>query len=183
MAGRNGCLGGPPFQNLSQMVENVSTGVQVLLVSLVAEGAAETYCGGGRKEVLKVTHDAHLSTRLFHFTPSNHGHITAVVPRYVTCPTMTCLGDPSRVTQWRSKPVHTMEIQAGSKNGDPKPVRIMEIQVGSHNGDPSRFTQWRSKPVHTMEIQISSQDFGGNPFHITWPLSSFALYLQWKAYV
>ena len=192
-------------------------------------------------------HDAHLSTRPFHFTSSNHGHVTAVVPRYGTCPTMTCLGDPSRATQWRSKPVHTMEIQAGSHNGDPKTVHIMEIQAGSHNadpswftqwrsnpvhtmevhagshngdpshgdpkpvhtmevpagshdggsrrstqwrskagshnGDPSRFTQWRSKPVHTMEIQISSQDFSGNPFQIIWPLSSFELYLQRKAYI
>ena len=98
-------------------------------------------------------HDAHLSTRPFHFTSSNHGHFTAVVPRYGTCPTMTCLGDPSRATQWRSKPVHTMEIQAGSHNGDPKTVHTMQIQAGSHNGDPTRFTQWRSKPVHTMEIQ------------------------------
>ena len=98
-------------------------------------------------------HDAQLSTRPFHFIPSNHGHVTAVVPRYGTCPTITCLGDPSRFTQWRSKPVHTMEIQAGSHNGDPKLVHTMEVQPGSHNGDPSRFTQWRSKPVHTMEIQ------------------------------
>ena len=231
-------------------------------------------------------HDTHLSTRPFHFTPSNHGHAIAVVPRYGTCPTMTC-GDPSRVTQWRSKPLHTMEIQAASHNGDPKPGHTMEIQAGSHNGDPSRFTpsrftqwrskpvhtkpvhtmeiqagshsggssrftqwrsrpvhtvevqaashngdpkpghtmeiqagshngdpsrftqwrskplhtkpvhtmeiqasshsggssrftQWRSKPVHTMEIQISSQEFSGNPFQITWPLSSFGLYLQQK---
>ena len=123
-------------------------------------------------------HDAHLSTRPFHFTPSNHGHVTAVVPRYGTCPTITCLGDPSRVTQWRSKPVHTMEIQARSHNGDPKTVHIMDIQAGSHNGDPSRFTQWRSKagshngdpsrftqwrskPVHTMEIQAGSHN--GDP--------------------
>ena len=90
------------------------------------------------------SHDTHLSTRPFHFTPSNHGHVTAVVPRYGTCPTMTCLRDPSRVTQWASKPVHTMEIQAGRS------------KAGSHNGDPSRFTQWRSKPVHTIEIQAGS---------------------------
>ena len=90
-------------------------------------------------------HDAQLSTRPFHFIPSNHGHVTAVVPRYGTCPTITCLGDPSRATQWRSKPAHTLEIQAGSHNGDPKPVHTMEIQ--------SWFTQWRSKLVHTMEIQ------------------------------
>ena len=87
---------------------------------------------------------------------------------------------PHNDLPWRSKPVHTMEIQsrftqwrskAGSHNGDPKPVHTMKIQsrftqwrskAGSHNGDPSRLTQWRSKagshngdpkPVHTMEIQ------------------------------
>ena len=92
-----------------------------------------------------------------HLTPSNHGHVIAVVPRYGTCPTMTCLGDPSRVTQWRSKPVHTMEIQAGSHNGDPKTVHIMEIQ--------SRFTQWRSKPVHTMEIQSRFTQWRSKPVH------------------
>ena len=73
-----------------------------------------------------------------------------------------------------------MEIQAGSHNGDPgrstqwrfKPVHTMEIQAGSHNGDP--------KQVHTMEIQISSQEFSGNPFQITWPMSSFErLIRQW----
>ena len=85
--------------------------------------------------------DAHLSSRPFHFTPSNHGHATAVVPRYGTCPTMTCLGDPRRFTQYRPK-------------------------AGSHNGDPSRFTQWRSKPVHTMEIQAASHNRGPKPAHI-----------------
>ena len=70
-------------------------------------------------------------------------------------------GDPSRFTQWRFKPIHTMEIQAGSQNVDPKLVHIMEIhsqftqwrsKAGSHNGGPSPFTQWRFKVVHTMEI-------------------------------
>ena len=102
-------------------------------------------------------HDAQLSTRPFHFIPSNHGHVTAVVPRYGTCPTITCLGDSSRATQWRSK--------AGSHNGDPKPVHTMEIQAGSHNGDPSRFTQWRSKPVHTMEIQSWFTQLRSKPVH------------------
>ena len=82
-----------------------------------------------------------------------------------------------------TKPVHTMEIQAGSHNGDPsrftqwrsKPVQIMEIQAGSHNGGSSRFTQCRSKLVHKNSVGI--------PFQITWPLSSFELYLQRKAYV
>ena len=57
------------------------------------------------------------------------------------------------VTQWRSKPVHTMEIQAGSHNGDPsrftqwRPGRFTQwrSEAGSRNGDPRRFTQWRSK--------------------------------------
>ena len=82
---------------------------------------------------------------------------------------------PHNDLPWRSKPGHTMEIQAGSHNGDPgrftqwrskdgshngdpKTVHIMEIQAGSHNGDPSRFTQWRSKPVHSMEIQAGSHN-------------------------
>ena len=82
---------------------------------------------------------------------------------------------PHNDLPWRSKPGHTMEIQAGSHNGDPKTVHIMEIQAsphngdpsrstqwrskaGSHNGDPSQFIQWRSKPVHTMEIQAGSQN-------------------------
>ena len=52
---------------------------------------------------------------------------------------------PHNYLPTRSKPVHTLEIQAGPHNGDPKPVHTMEIQ--------SRFTQWRSKPVHTTEIQ------------------------------
>ena len=73
---------------------------------------------------------------------------------------------PSQFTGWRSKPVHTMEIQAGSHNGDPsrftqrrsKLVHTMEIQAGSHNGDPSWFTQWRPKLVHTMEIQAGSHN-------------------------
>ena len=49
-------------------------------------------------------------------------------------------GDPSWFTQWRSKLVHTMEIQAGS-----------------HNGDPSWFKPWRSKLIPTTEIQTGSQ--------------------------
>ena len=144
--------------------------------------------------------------RPFHFTPSNHGHATGQVPRYGTYPTMTCLGDPSRVTQWRSKPVHrthngdpkpghTMQIQNWFTQWRSKPVHTLQsrvtqwkfkpvhIQAGSHNGDPTRFAQWRSKPVHTMGIQISLQEVSGNPFQITWSLSSFELYLHWKAYV
>ena len=83
--------------------------------------------------------------------------------------------NPSQFTQWRSKPVHTMEIQADSHTGDPSRFTQRRPKAGSHNGDP--------KPVHTMEIPISSQEFCGNPFHITWPLSSFELHLQQKAYV
>ena len=77
------------------------------------------------------------------------------------------------VTQWRSKPVHTMEIQAVSHNGDPnrftqwgsKPIHTMETQgqftqwrseAGSHNGDPSPFTQWRSKLAHKSFVGIPS---------------------------
>ena len=135
-------------------------------------------------------HDARLSTRPFHFIPSNHGHVTAVVPRYGTGPTITCLGDPSRATQWRSKAgshngdpsrftqwrsrrVHTMEIQsrftqwrskAGSHNGDPKPVHTMEIQAGSHNGDPNWLTtlQWESLPNYMRGLcLLSSFMFNG----------------------
>ena len=111
-------------------------------------------------------HDAHLSTRPFHFTPSNHGHLTTVVPRYGNCPTMVCLGDASRVTQWRSKPVHIMEIQAGSHNGPSrltqwsfKPVYTIDIQDMEMQ---SRFTQWRLQPVDTMEIQAGSHNAGSS---------------------
>ena len=71
---------------------------------------------------------------------------------------------PHNDLPWRSKPGHTMEIQAASHNGDPKTVNIMEIQAGSHNGDPSRFTQWRSKPIHTVEIQAGSHNGGSSRF-------------------
>ena len=82
-----------------------------------------------------------------------------------------------------TKPVHTMEIQAGSHNGDTsrftqwrsKPIHTMEIQAGSHNRGSRRFTQWRSKLIHKNSVGI--------PLQITWPLSSFQLYLQQKAYV
>ena len=57
----------------------------------------------------------------------------------------------SRFTQWRSKPVLTLQMQAGSHNGDLKPVHKIEIQAGSHNGDASLFTPWRSKVGKTME--------------------------------
>ena len=76
---------------------------------------------------------------------TSHGQATTMVPRCGTHPTMACLGDPSRVTAWKSKPVHTMEIQSR--------VTQWRSKAGSHNGDPSWFTQWKSKPVHTMEIQ------------------------------
>ena len=64
---------------------------------------------------------------------------------------------PHNDMPWRSKPGHTMEIQAGSHNGDPKPGHTMEIQAGSHNGDP--------KPVHTMKIQAGS--YNGDPRRFT----------------
>ena len=81
-------------------------------------------------------------------------------------------GDPSRFTHWRSKPVHTMEIQVGSHPSRftqwrSKPVLTMEIQ--------GWFTQWRSKPVHKMEMQISSS----HPI----PSKLLKMYLQRKAYI
>ena len=72
------------------------------------------------------------------------------------------IGDPSRFTQWRSK--------AGSHNGDPKPVHTMEIQAGSHNGDP--------KPVHTMEIQAGSHNGDPKPVHTMEIQSRFT---QWRS--
>ena len=57
------------------------------------------------------------------------------------------------ISRWRSKLVHTMEIQAGSHNGDPS------------NGDPSWFTQRRSKLVDTVEIQAGSHN--GEPAWIS----------------
>ena len=81
---------------------------------------------------------------------------------------------PHNYLPWRLKLGHTMEIQAGSHNGDSKPVHTMEIQAGSHNEDrklvhtmeiQSRFTQLRSKPVHTMEIQAGSHNGDPKPVH------------------
>ena len=86
---------------------------------------------------------------------------------------------PHNDLPWTSKPGHTMEIQAGSHNGDPsrftqwrskdgwhngdpshgdpKLVHTMEVTAGRHNGDP--------KPVHTMEIQAGSHN--GDPSWFT----------------
>ena len=92
------------------------------------------------------------------------------------------LGDPSRFTQWRSKPVHkmqiqgrftqwrsnplhTMEIQARSHNGRPSRFTQWISKASSHNGDPCRFTQWRSKPVHTMKIQSPFTQCGSKLAH------------------
>ena len=88
-----------------------------------------------------------------------------------------CLEAP----QWRSKLVHTTEIQAGSHNRDPrwfaqwkaKVVHTMEVQAVSHNGDPNWFPkhirQWRSKPVPTTEIRTGSQNtlHNGDPRRFT----------------
>ena len=69
------------------------------------------------------------------------------------------------VTQWRSKPVHTMEIQAGSHNRDLRPVHTMEIR--------SQFTQWRSKSAHKSFVGTPSTLHG----------LCVLLYLQPKAYI
>ena len=72
------------------------------------------------------------------------------------------------------KPVHTTETQGRFIQWRSKPVHTMEIQAGSHNRDPSRFTSWRSKPVHTMEIQISSR--------VLWePLPNYMAFVFFRA--
>ena len=81
----------------------------------------------------------------------------------------------SGFTQWRTKLLDSMEIQAPSYNLYPshltqwgsKLVQTVESQGSSQKRHPRSFTQWRSKPLYTMEIQGASHSGGPMPLHRT----------------